>query len=58
MHMGVQSHPVAVGVCHESESAILSLIGDQVERTPSATNSSIAMAASKEFFAKHLLRPE
>ena len=58
VHMGVHSHPVAVGVCRESESTIISLIGSQVERMPSTTNSSIAMAASKEFLAKHLLRPE
>ena len=58
VHMGVHSHPVVVGVCRESESTIISLIGDQVERMPSATNSSIAMATSKEFLAKHLLRPE
>ena len=58
VHMGVHSHPVAVGVCRESESTIISLIGSQVERMPSATNSSIAMAASKEFLAKHLLRLE
>ena len=58
MHMGVHSHPVVVGVCRESESTIISLIGKQVERMPSATNSSIAMAASKEFLAKHLLHPE
>ena len=58
VHMGVHSHPVVVGVSRESESTIISLIGDQVERTPSATNSSIAMAASKEFLAKHLLRPK
>ena len=58
VHMGVHSHPVAVGVCRESESTIISLIGSQIERMPSATNSSIAMAASKEFLAKHLLRPE
>ena len=58
VHMDVHSHPVVVGVCRESESTIISLIGKQVERTPSATNSSIAMAVSKEFLAKHLLHPE
>ena len=58
VHMGVHSHPVAVGVCRKSESTNISLIGSQVERMPSATNSSIAMAASKEFLAKHLLCPE
>ena len=58
VHMGVHSHPVTVGVCREFESTIISLIGSQVERMPSATNSSIAMAASKEFLAKHLLRSE
>ena len=55
MHMGVHSHHVTVGVCREFESTVISLIGEQVECTLSATNSSIAMAASKEFFAKHLL---
>ena len=55
MHMRVHSHPIAVGVCRESKNTIISLIGDQVERTPSATYSSFAMAASKEFLAKHLL---
>ena len=55
MHMGIYSHPIAVGVYREFESTIISLMGKQVERTPSATNSSIAMATSKEFLAKHLL---
>ena len=58
VHMDVHSHPIAVGVCHESESTRISLIIYQVERTLSATNSSIAMAASKDFLAKHLLRPK
>ena len=58
MHMGVHSHPIAVGVCREFESTIISLIDEQVERTPFTTNSSIAMATSKEFLAKHLLHPE
>ena len=58
MHIGIHSHPVAVGVCCEFESTIISLIGEQVECTLSATNSSIAMATSKEFLAKHLLHPE
>ena len=58
VHIGVHNHAVAVGVCRESESTIISLIGEQVERTSSATNSSIAMAASKGFLAKHLLRLE
>ena len=35
-----------------------SLIGEQMERTPGATNSSIVMEATKELLGEFLLRPE
>ena len=35
-----------------------SLIGEQMERTPSATNSSIVMEATKELLGEFLLRPD
>jgi hypothetical protein len=54
--MGHHHHPVLQGVCRESKVKIHDLIGREVERTPTATNSTIALAASKEFLAKYLLR--
>ena len=57
VHMGVHLHPYGHGICRESEKIIIGLIGEQVERTPTATNSSIALAAGKEFLANYLLRP-
>jgi hypothetical protein len=56
IHMGLHHHPVSHGVCRESKVEIHDLIGREVERTPTATNSAIALAASKEFLAKYLLR--
>ena len=56
IHMGHHHHPVLQGVCKESKVEIHDHIGREVERTPTATNSVIALAASKKFLAKYLLR--
>jgi hypothetical protein len=55
IHMGHYHHPVSQGICKESKVEIDDLIGREVERTPTATNFAIALAASKEFLAKYLL---
>ena len=58
IHLGHHHHPVSHGVCRQSKVEIVDLIGREVERTPTATNSAIALAASKEFLAKYLLRSD
>ena len=56
IHMGHDHHPVLQSVCRESKVKIHDLIGREVERTPNVTNFAIALAASKEYLAKYLLR--
>jgi hypothetical protein len=56
IHMGHHHHPVSQGFCEESKVEIHDFISREVERTPTATNSAIALAASKEFLAKYFLR--
>ena len=54
IHLGHHGHPVAKGVYRDSASDICALIADEVTKTPSATNSAIALAASKEFLLGYL----
>ena len=58
VHIGVHSHSLKVGMCRDSTKQLKKLIGEQVERTPSATNSAIILEASKEFLGELLLCPE
>lgn len=56
VHIGVHSHPVKIGVNREAQEKLTTLISEQVERTPSATNFAIVLEAGKTFVAepKHL----
>lgn len=58
IHIGHHHHPNAHGECRESKVEIHDLIGKEVERTPTATNSAFSLAASKEFLGKYLLRTD
>jgi hypothetical protein len=58
VHFGVHDHPVKYGDCRDTRERTRSLISEQVERNPSATNSSIVLEASKELLGEMLLRPE
>ena len=58
LHLGSHRHPVKVGIYRDAMERTRSLLGEQVERTPTATNSSIVLEASKELIGELLLRPE
>jgi hypothetical protein len=55
IHLGMHKHPVSYGICRETLDTISTLIAQEVSKTPTAKNSAIAMAASKEFFDKYLI---
>jgi hypothetical protein len=55
IHLGMHNHPASDGVCREIIDTISSLVAQEVSKTPSAKNSAIAMAASKEFLDKYLI---
>jgi hypothetical protein len=55
IHLGMHNHPVSDGVCRETIDTISSLVAQEVSKTPTAKNSAIAMAASKEFLDKYLI---
>ena len=58
IHLGKHYHPVAKGMYRDSAREISELIGEQVAKTPTATNSAIALSASKEFLTNHLFHHE
>ena len=58
VHLGTHCHPVKDGEMQDMRERTHSLIGEQMERTPSATNSSIVMEATKELLGEFLLRPD
>ena len=58
VHLGIHSHPVKDGELRDMQDRTRSLIGEQMERTPGATNSSIVMEATKELLGEFLLRPD
>ena len=55
VHLGTHSHPVKDGELRDMRDRTRSLIGEQMERTPGATNSSIVMEATKELLGEFLL---
>jgi hypothetical protein len=52
----MHNHPVSDGICRETFDMISGLIAQEVSKTPTAKNSAIAMAASKEFLDKYLIQ--
>lgn len=55
IHLGNHVHPVAEGQCREILETVAELIVQEVAKTPSAKNSAIALAASKEFLETFLI---
>jgi hypothetical protein len=51
----MHNHFVSDGICRETLDTIFGLIAQEVSKTPTAKNSTIAMAASKEFLDKYLI---
>lgn len=58
VHVGSHSHPVKIGINRESMERTRTLLEEQVQRTPTATNSAIVLEASKELIGELLLCPE
>ena len=54
IHLGKHSHPVAKGTYRDSAKEISELIVEQVAKTPTTTNSAIALSTSKDFLTNHL----
>ena len=55
IHLGIHKHPVKDGELRDMQERTQDLIGEQMERTPSATNSAIIMDATKELLGDLLL---
>jgi hypothetical protein len=55
IHLRMHNHPVSDGICRETLDTIFGLIAKEVFKTPTAKNSAIAMATSKEFWDKYLI---
>ena len=53
-HLGKHSHLVAKGTYRDSAKEISELIAEQVAKTPTTTNSAIALSVSKDFLTNHL----
>jgi hypothetical protein len=58
IHLGVHKHPVKDGEYQDFKEQTRILLGEQVERTPHATNSAIVMEATKELLGELLLAPQ
>ena len=56
IHLGVHDHLVANGTCRESLDIAYQCVANKVLKTPTAKNSAIIMAASKQFLADYLLK--
>ena len=58
VHLGIHAHPVKDGDLRDMLEKSRTLLQEQLERTPSATNSSIVMEATKELLEGLLLCPD
>jgi hypothetical protein len=56
IHLCVHDHPVANDTCRESLDMAYQCVANKVLKTPTAKNSAIVMAASKQFLADYLLK--
>ena len=54
IHVGTHQHPIAKGICRESVERVTKIVGNEVNKTPTAKNSAIALAASKEFLSSEI----
>jgi hypothetical protein len=55
IHLGMHAHPISDGICRETFDTISGLIAQEVSKSPTAKNSTIAMVASKELLDKYLI---
>jgi hypothetical protein len=55
IHFGVHDHPVTNDTCRQSLDMAYECITNEVLKTPTTKNSTIVMAASKQFLADYLL---
>jgi hypothetical protein len=51
----MHNHPISDSIYRETLDTISGLIAQEVSKTPTAKNSAIAMAASKEVLDKYLI---
>lgn len=58
IHLGSHLHPVKIGIDRDFVERADSVLGDQVQRTPTATNSAIILEASKDLIGDLLLRSD
>ena len=58
LHLGVHDHPVKVDKDQEIKERMHEFIEEQVERTPTATKSTIVMEANKKLVGELLIKPE
>ena len=58
IHLGIHKHRVKDGELRDMQERTRDLIGEQMERTPSTTNSAIIMDATKELLEDLLLCPD
>jgi len=58
IYFGNHSHPIAKGMYKDSAQEINGLIAEQVSKTLSATNSTIALSANKDFLIAYLFHNE
>ena len=58
VHLGSHDHPVKLGDHRDFIDLTDTLIGDQIERTPSATRSAIVLETAKEALGPLLLAKE
>jgi len=58
IHFGEHCHPIAEGMYRDSIQEICGLIAKQIAKTPMATNSTIALLASKDFLNNYLFHNE
>jgi hypothetical protein len=56
IHLGVHEHHVSNGTCRESLDMAYQCVANEVIKIPTAKNSAIVMAASKQFLADYLLK--
>lgn len=58
IHFGSHAHPIKVGDYRDTVELTTNLLSDQVEHTPTATNSTIALEATKELVEDMLVALE
>ena len=56
IHLGMHDHLVSNGICHESLVIAYQCVANKVLKTPTATNSTTVLGASKIFLADYLLK--